>query len=359
MTIEIMARHDSGTFTLDVATVTDGRLTALFGPSGSGKTTLINIVAGLLRPNAARVVVNGRVLMDSARNIFLPVHQRRIGYVFQEARLLPHLTVRQNLSYGRWFTPRAERRARFGAIVDMLGIAPLLDHKPARLSGGEKQCVAIGRALLADPEVLLMDEPLASLDEARKAEIAPHIERLRDEARIPILYVSHSVAEVSRLADDVLLMDQGRVTAQGPAAEVIRRLDLLPLNERAEGGSLIAMQVDDYDSGFDLTTLTAAAGVARVPGQWGPKGAAVTLRIRARDVIIATRQPDHLSALNVFQGTVTSLAPSGAAGLTVTLDCGGTALVSALTRYSAHNLGLHEGQEVHAVVKSVSVAPNR
>lgn len=357
MSMEISARHRLGSFSLDVATATSGRLTALFGPSGSGKTTLINIVAGLIRPQSGRIVVGERVLLDTAQNLAVPLHKRRIGYVFQEARLFPHLTVSQNLSYGRWFAPRERRRADAGRIVDMLAIGHLLNHQPRHLSGGEKQRVAIGRALLSAPDLLLMDEPLASLDEARKAEIAPYIERLRDEALIPILYVSHSVAEISRFADEVVLMDQGRLSAQGKTADVIRRLDLLPLNERAEGGSLIAMRVDGYDADFDLTTLTAAAGVARVPGHWGPKDTPVTLRIRARDVIIATRQPSELSALNVFQGAVTSLEPGGAGGMTVTMDCGGTPIIAALTRYSATRLGLHPGMEVYAVVKSVSVAP--
>jgi molybdate transport system ATP-binding protein len=357
MTIAIAARHTMGDFVLDVDITTSGRLTALFGPSGSGKTTLINVVAGLLRPRTGRVVVDDRVLMDSARNICLPVHRRRIGYVFQDARLLPHLTVRQNLAYGRWFAAARAPASTVARIVDMLGIGPLLDHRPALLSGGERQRVAIGRALLSGPQLLLMDEPLAALDEARKAEIIPYIERLRDEALVPILYVSHAVAEVSRLADHVVLLDRGRTTAQGSPAEVIRRLDLLPLDERAEGGSLIAMQVDDYDPDFDLTTLTAAAGVARVPGRWGPKGTLVTLRIRARDVMVATLHPDRISALNVFQGTVAAIAPSGPSGVTLTLDCGGTPLVSSLTRYSASRLGLTPGMEVYAVVKSVSVAP--
>jgi molybdate transport system ATP-binding protein len=207
--IEVALRHRQGDFTLDVAFETQARVVALFGPSGSGKTTILNAIAGLLQPQSGFVRIDGQVLTDTARRIGVPPHRRRIGYVFQDARLFPHLSVQQNLTYGRWFAPKAERFASLEEIVALLGIASLLARKPATLSGGEKQRVAIGRALLAAPRLLLMDEPLASLDAARKAETLPYIERLRDELKVPIVYVSHSAEEVDRLASEVIALDGG------------------------------------------------------------------------------------------------------------------------------------------------------
>jgi molybdate transport system ATP-binding protein len=211
--IDIVVRHRQGDFTVETAFATDARVLALFGPSGSGKTTLLNIIAGLIVPDEARVVVDGRALVDTARNVSEPVHRRRVGYVFQDARLFPHLTVLQNLRYGRWFTARAERYGSTDEVVALLGIGHLLQRKPATLSGGEKQRVAIGRALLASPRLLLMDEPLASLDAARKAETLPYIERLRDELKIPVIYVSHSREEVDRLAQEIVHLEDGRQVA--------------------------------------------------------------------------------------------------------------------------------------------------
>ncbi len=195
----------------------------------------------------------------------MPKHRRRIGYVFQEGRLFPHLTVRQNMLYGRWFTPAAERHGDFDHVVELLGIAGLLDRRPSGLSGGEKQRVAIGRALLASPRLLLMDEPLASLDEARKGEILPYIERLRDETQTPIIYVSHSVPEVARLATTMVLLSQGKVAASGPVADVMSRLDLFPLTGRHEAGAVLDMEIAAHDIRYELTTLRSAAGTLRVP----------------------------------------------------------------------------------------------
>jgi molybdate transport system ATP-binding protein len=208
--IEIAFTHRQGDFALDIEFASDARLVALFGPSGAGKTTVLNVIAGLIRPARARVVVGGRALTDTAAGVFVPPYRRRIGYVFQEGRLFPHLTVRQNLLYGRFFTPRAERFNRLDEIAALLGVGALLDRRPSNLSGGEKQRVAIGRALLASPRLLLMDEPLASLDEARKVETLPYIERLRDELGIPIVYVSHSRPEIARLRGDVVEVAEGR-----------------------------------------------------------------------------------------------------------------------------------------------------
>ncbi len=221
MSLAVEAFARLGDFTLDAAFASDGKITAIFGRSGSGKTTLINVIAGLIRPERGRVEVDGAVLLDTARGIDLPAYRRRVGYVFQEARLFPHLSVRQNLLYGRWFALPDERETSFEQVVDLLDLGTLLRRGTAQLSGGEKQRVAIGRALLASPRLLLMDEPLSSLDEARRLEVMPFLERLRDHAKMPIIYVSHSVAEVKRLASTIVLLRDGRV--------VETRSDLLSL----------------------------------------------------------------------------------------------------------------------------------
>jgi molybdate transport system ATP-binding protein len=224
MTLNVQATTRLGEFSLDASFTTEGGVTAIFGRSGSGKTTLINIIAGLLRPEQGRVVLDGEVLLDAARGANVPACRRRIGYVFQDGRLFPHLTVRQNLIYGRWFAPREQRQNSFDAAVDMLALGPLLKRGTTKLSGGEKQRVAIGRALLASPRLLLMDEPLSSLDQQRKLEVVPYLERLRDQAKVPIIYVSHSVPEVSRLATTVVLIEDGRVVASGPTAQMMKRM---------------------------------------------------------------------------------------------------------------------------------------
>lgn len=353
MTLSVAIRHRLGDFTLDASFESGGRLTALFGPSGSGKTSIVNAIAGLMRPQSGHIAVDGRVLVDTEKRLFVPGHKRRIGYIFQDARLFPHMTVRQNLAYGRFFAPRGARYAEEAGVVDLLGIGHLLDRKPDRLSGGEKSRVAIGRALIASPGLILMDEPLASLDEARKAEILPYIERLRDETRVPIVYVSHSVAEVARLATDVVLLDAGKVTASGPPAEILQRLDLLPHDEIGEGGALLDMTVARHDERFGMAVLTSPAGEIRIPQAGIAVGTPVRLRIRARDVMIATRRPEGLSALNVLAGRIAALDTAGTL-VDVRLDCNGQAVVARLTRQSTEMLGLSPGQEVYAVVKTVS-----
>jgi len=227
MSLEVTAKMKLGDFSLDASFTSEGRLTAIFGHSGSGKTTLINVVAGLLHPDQGRVAVDGAVLLDTAQGLDVPCHKRHIGYVFQESRLFPHLSVRHNLDYGRWFAAARRRYVSFDEVVELLDLGGLLGRGTSELSGGEKQRVAIGRALLASPRVLLMDEPLSSLDDARKREVMPYLERLRDHARVPILYVSHSLAEVTRLATVAVVMADGRVVAVGPTTDVLRRTEAL------------------------------------------------------------------------------------------------------------------------------------
>ena len=354
MTLAARVRQRLGGFTLDAAFESGGRLTALFGSSGAGKTSLVNLIGGLSRPEEGRIEVDGRVLVDTEARIFVPRHRRRIGYVFQDARLFPHLSVAQNLRYGRFFTPKSERYADVAHVVELLGIGHLLDRKPGLLSGGEKQRVAIGRALIASPRLILMDEPLASLDEARKAEILPYIERLRDEGGIPIVYVSHSVAEVSRLATDVVMLTAGRVAASGPAADILARLDLLGEEGRDEAGALVDLELVSHDEMFALSLLRSRGGAWRLPRVDAPLGARLRARVRARDVMIATARPSQISALNVLEGTVGSVAAGGGANAMVRVDCGGDILFARVTRQSVQALGLGPGRAVFVIVKAVS-----
>jgi len=353
MSLDVAIRHRMGDFALDVAFRSVGRLTALFGPSGSGKTSVVNMIGGLMRPDAGRISAEDRVLVDTKERLFLPPHKRRIGYVFQDARLFPHFTVRQNLVYGRRFAPLAERYGDFDETVDLLGIAHLLDRKPARLSGGEKQRVAIGRALIASPRMILMDEPLASLDDARKAEILPFIERLRDESRVPIVYVSHAVAEVARLASDIVVLDRGRVSAAGPARDILAGLDLLPGAAGDEGGSRLLLDFDCLDAASGLSLFRSPGGLWHLPPSAHQPGDRASIFVRASDILLATRAPEGISALNVFAGRVTALRPARAHDVLVDLDCNGDRLTARITRHSAARMGLAEGTPVHAIVKTV------
>lgn len=355
MTLSVSIRHQLGALLLEARFESRGRLTALFGPSGSGKSTLINLIAGLIRPQRARIAINGQVLADTERGVLVPPYRRRIGYVFQDARLFPHLTVARNLRYGRYFTPAPERYGDPDGVIGLLGLSALLDRYPATLSGGEKQRVAIGRALLASPRLILMDEPLASLDEARKAEILPYIERLRDELAIPIVYVSHAVAEVARLATDVVVLRDGRTIASGAASEILSRQDLLPDAERDEAGALIDVEVVGREP-HGLAVLRSSGGSWRVTGLEAPAGTRLRARIRARDVMLAVEKPSGISALNVLPGTVSALSAETGPEVFVTLACGNDALLARITRASAEGLGLAVGRSVYMIVKSVSFA---
>ncbi|MBX3566881.1 MAG: molybdenum ABC transporter ATP-binding protein [Rhizobiaceae bacterium] len=353
MSLSVAVSHRLGSFSIDAAFESSGRLTALFGPSGSGKTSLVNMIGGLIRPERGRIAADGTTFVDTQARLWLPAHRRRIGYVFQDARLFPHLTVRQNLGYGRFFTPRRERYADFDGVVDMLGIGHLLDRRPSTLSGGEKQRVAIGRALIASPKIMLMDEPLAALDEARKSEILPYIERLRDETRIPIVYVSHSAAEVARLATDVVALSAGRVVAAGPAGQVIGSITGAAIDP-TDVGALIAFEVLGHDPTYDLSLLRSASGEWRVPRIDAEPGARFRALVRARDVTLATEAPRGLSALNVLAVTITGIGAAEGAQALVETESGADRIVARVTRQSIDGLGLKPGVRVYAIVKAIS-----
>jgi len=352
MTLEIDILHRLGGFTLEAKLTAPAGLTALFGPSGSGKTSVINLVAGLMKPDRGRIVIDGEVLVHTEGSIFVPAYKRRIGYVFQEGRLFPHLSVRQNLLYGRWFSSLGGDGVE--DVVELLGIGALLDRRPEGLSGGEKQRVAIGRALLANPRLILMDEPLASLDEARKAEILPYIERLRDESRVPILYVSHSLSEVTRLATALAILSDGRIAAAGPTDQIMQRFDLLPPSARDEAGSILETRVESHDDAYGLTTLRARAGSVRVPRIELSAGQPVRIRIRARDVMVATERPQGLSALNILAGTVSEVGGADGPAADLRIDCAGEIVTARVTRHSIATLNLRPGMPVYAVIKSVA-----
>ena len=354
---EIAIEKRLGSFALDVKLeAPESGITALFGRSGVGKTSVINALAGLMRPDRGRIVVGGVTLFDGERGINLPPEKRRLGYVFQESRLFPHYSVRGNLLYG---AKNDGTGPGFDAVVDLLGIKDLLGRRPADLSGGEKQRVAIGRALLASPRLLLMDEPLASLDAARKNEIVPFIERLRDELKLPIFYVSHEMEEIIRLADLLVLLDAGKVAASGTVEALTSRLDLWPLTGRYEAGAVIRTVLRGHDTSFGLSELAFPGGRLRVTRLALPLGTPIRVRIRARDVVLATEKPAHLSIRNAFAGKVIELAPPRGAQVDLKLDIGSTQepvmLWARITERACQELQLAPGMPIFALVKSVAL----
>lgn len=368
--LEVMAETQIAAFRFDVtfSCQTSG-IIAVYGRSGCGKTTLANVLAGLLSPKRGSIRLKDDVLFDSSKGIDLPPERRRIGYVFQEGRLFPHLTVRGNLAYGRARATGRNPEVTPDQVIELLGLEHLLARRPHDLSGGEKQRVALGRALLSDPNLLLMDEPLAALDQGRKDEVLPFIERLHAESSVPIVYITHAMDEILRLAETLVLMSNGRVEAVGPLAELTSRLDLRPLTGRYEAGSVLDATVLRHDPTFALTELAFAGGTIRVPGLELAPGAALRVRIRARDVAIALQPPREISVLNVFPGVVREVSPDpgphpGAdpsAGprpgplVDVLLDLGGAPLWARITARSSHDLKLRPGTPVQALIKAVAI----
>jgi molybdate transport system ATP-binding protein len=353
--LQVALDHIRGSFHLDAAFGMEGGVTALFGRSGSGKTTLVNAIAGLLRPQRGRIAFEGEVLFDAERRIHVPPQLRRFGYVFQEGRLFPHLTVRHNLLFSNIFLSKKATGAEFDRIVGLLGLENLLARRPGALSGGEKQRVAIGRALLSRPRLLLFDEPLASLDVQRKNEILQYIELMRDEVRIPMIYVSHAVEEVIRLADSVVLMSSGKVVAEGGVEEIMGRPDLRPLAGVFEGGTVIDARVSCQDMQFDLATLEFDGGSLTVTNLDALVGEPVRVRIRARDVSIALEEPRRISIQNILRGTVSEIGPERGGVVDVSIAIGTVTLRSRITQRAVQQLALATGQEVHALIKAVSL----
>ena len=355
--IQATLKQTLGSFSLDVALDLPGRgVTAIFGPSGSGKTTLLRSITGLEHARGGYLAVNGEVWQDDAQGIFMPVYQRPLGYVFQEASLFSHLTVQRNLDYGRRRVRADVHRVSLDQIIALLGIKDLLQRQSDTLSGGERQRVAIARALATSPQLLLMDEPLASLDGQRKADILPYLERLVAELDIPVLYVSHAPDEVARLADHLVLLDAGRVLASGPTRELLTRLDL-PLAHGDSAAAIIDALVTSVDAAYHLSHAEFSGGNYSI-SLLNPNlkvGQRVRVRIQARDVSITLARQQGTSVQNIFAVTVVSLSPDSPGQLMLGLDANGSMLLARITRKSADALGLMPGSQVFAQVKGVAV----
>ncbi len=347
--LSVKIQHSFPRFDLDIAFEAPAGVTALFGPSGAGKSTIVNAVAGLFKPDNARIDFDGSDLGQK------PPHKRGMGLVFQDARLFPHMSVSENIDYGQRFakkTPSANR----AELVDLLDLGPLLTQRPATLSGGEAQRVAIARALLSAPRMLLMDEPLANLDAPRKADILPYLERLKQTSGLPVLYVSHAMAEVARLADHIVLLRAGKVVSAGPLFDVLSDPASIPLVGVREAGAVIPAKVVSHASD-GLTCLQVAGGTLELPGVTAPPGSHIRLRVLASDIILSLKAPDQLSAMNALPVTITDILFGQGPGAAIALDASGDRLLVRVTSRTVERLGLRPGLSCFAILKSMAVAP--
>ena len=353
MSIEARLAGTFGDFTLKAnMDIPSAGVTALFGASGAGKTTVLRVMAGLTRLDHCVLRVRGETWQDDGR--FLPPHKRPVGYVFQEPSLFPHLDVRGNIAYGHRRLPGESRKIALRQAIELLGLQKLLERRVHTLSGGERQRVAMARALAVSPRLLLMDEPLAGLDLTRKREILPYIDGLVRELDIPVIYVSHSPDEVARLADHLVLLDEGTVKASGAIAELLTRPEL-PLARGEEAEALVQARVSSFDEAFSLNRLAFEGGEFLVPGPRMALGETVRLRVAARDVSLTLDRQNETSILNIFEARVESMTPDGEAQCVVRIDVGGVALLARITRRSAAGLGIAPGKMVFAQVKGVAV----
>lgn len=354
--IQAHLRMEHPGFRLDVDLNLPGRgVTALFGPSGSGKTTCLRCIAGLERHATGHIRINGEHWQDSTTGDFVPPHQRAVGYVFQDANLFAHLSVKRNLEFGMKRVPRNDRRVIWEQATDLLGIGHLLDRIPDRLSGGERQRVGIARALLTSPKLLLLDEPLAALDFKRKQEIMPYLERLHAELEIPVVYVSHAPDEVARLADYLVLIDEGRVVAQGDLRQTLARLDL-PTAFGEDAGVVVDSVVAEHDPTYHLTRLEFVGGEVLVARRDEAIGQPLRFRVHARDVSLALEKAQGTSISNLLSARVEQLvAADTPAHVLVRLDAQGTPLLARITRRSADQLGVVPGKTLWAQIKTVAL----
>jgi len=353
--LEVDIRRRVGDFSLDVAFAAPVGVTAVLGRSGAGKSTLVAAVAGLARPDLGRIALDQTALFDSAAGVNLPARKRRIGIVFQESRLFPHLSVRSNLLFGR----RRRRDATspdLDQVIETLGIGHLLSRRPRSLSGGEKQRVAIGRALLSGPRALLFDEPLAALDAERKAEILPFLEALIQEVALPVLYVTHALEEARRLARGLIVLESGRIVAAGAIEEAVAAAGLATAGDRLLDGVTVDAAVAELDERYGLTGLALGAHRVWVPGLIGAPGDQARLRFLARDVAIALDPPQRSSVRNVLPGVVRGVKRGDGPYASVSIDVGGAVLRAEITRRAAAELDLAPGRVVYALVKSVAVS---
>jgi molybdate transport system ATP-binding protein len=353
--LQVAANKRLGAFTLDARfeLPTPG-VVALFGRSGCGKSTLINLIAGLLDADSGRVALDDVVLLDTGQHIEVAPERRRIGYVFQESRLFPHFDVAGNLRYAarRAGSPRF---VGFDLVVDLLDLKLLMNRRAHQLSGGERQRVAIGRALLSQPRLLLLDEPLASLDASRREEVLPYLEILRDQLAIPMVYVSHNFDEVLRLATHLVLMENGRTTAQGGIGEMSLNPGVRAIIGADAVGAIVEGTVLGLDAASGLTRVGVGGGELKVPAAAAAAGAKLRVQLLARDLIVATRAPQQLSVRNILTGVVTAVTGDEGDADLIAIDIGGTIIMARVTRAATRELKLTAGLPVWALVKSVSL----
>ncbi|MDR4307051.1 molybdenum ABC transporter ATP-binding protein [Chelatococcus sambhunathii] len=354
MTLSVDILRTVGGFSLDVVFEAPPGVTAVLGRSGAGKSTLVAAVAGLARPDDGRITLGPDTLYERSRRIDLPARKRRIGVVFQDSRLFPHLSVKSNLMFGRRRHGAAE--PDFDEVVDTLGVAPLLGRRPRSLSGGERQRVAIGRALLSGPRALLFDEPLAALDSERKAEIMPFLERVVAQTALPVLYVTHALEEARRLADRLVVLEDGKISAQGAVEAAIASAGLVSAGDRFLDGVVVEAVIDEIDERYQLSGFALGRHRLWAPGVLGEVGGTARLRLLARDVALSLDPPPRCSVRNVLPGVVRKIARSDGPYATVLVDVGGAVLKSEITRRSADELGLAPGRVVYALIKGVAVA---
>ncbi len=360
--LHLQLRMDRSAFKLDVDLQLPGQgITAIFGPSGSGKTTLLRAVAGLEKNQQGRIQIGANVWQDTLQGIDLRTWQRALGYVFQESSLLPHLSVTDNLNFGlkralnSLGNVQTEAAKALQASIELLGIGSLLQRMPDQLSGGERQRVAIARAIAMQPQLLLMDEPLASLDAARRQEIFPWLAKLRDELKMPMLYVTHSAEEVTRLADYLVVLEQGQVKAQGPVGTVLTQV-VNPVVIGEDAGALIAGHIGAVEAEWHLSRVDFEGGRIWMRDAGLPVGKAVRIRILARDVSLATAEPLNTSIQNQLQGVIQSITPDAhPSQVMVVLKCGTEEVLARVTRRAVSELGLQLGMPVWAQVKSVAL----
>ncbi|MAH84928.1 MAG: molybdenum ABC transporter ATP-binding protein [Rhodospirillaceae bacterium TMED8] len=352
--LRVKVKKRIGEFDLDVSFMARQGVTALFGRSGSGKTTLINLITGLSVPDWGRIEIDNRILCDTDKHIFLTPEKRSIGFVSQEGDLFPHLTVKGNIEFACRFGKGTGFHIPIKEVIELLDLGFLLGRWPNTLSGGEKQRTAIARALLSHPRILVMDEPLASLDASHKSQILPYIERLRDEFMLPIIYVSHDMEEVVRLADTMVLLDQGKNSATGLVEEIMSRADLRPLTGRHEASSVINVIVSQQDEFFKLTQLSFFGGKLWIPFVDVPLGTETRMRVRARDVLLSLTRPKGTSILNILPATVKEIITGNGPQAELVLDLGAL-LIASVTKKSISNMKLEPGTKVYAMIKAAAI----
>ncbi|MAM77413.1 MAG: molybdenum ABC transporter ATP-binding protein [Alphaproteobacteria bacterium] len=343
------------TLTLDVKfKVNAGTVTALFGKSGAGKTTTVHSIAGLIRPDDGEITLNNKLLFSHNLRTNLPVYRRQIGFVFQGARLFPHMTVNKNLLFGLPRPNKIHKKITLDMVTKLLDLSSLLDRRPQTLSGGERQRVSIGRALLSQPELLLMDEPLSSIDLHLRAEILPFIQKIVAEVQIPVIYVTHSIEEAIYLADNMILISKGQILQEGSVEAVMNRLDLYPVTGRYDSGTVISAQFLNYDKGFDIGELKFPGGILKVPGLNGKIGDNFRAHVKARDVSVSLKKPKDVSILNLFNGKIIDIRIDNGPQVDILIDIG-IPLIARITRKSLSELQLTKGTKLFTMVKAVAI----